>query len=119
MDYQLTRHAQESLRKRSRIRIEWMEKVIQEPEKVEPDRVDSELEHRLGRVQAYENRVLRVVIKDLSRNNMPISHPIFGPSLNAPQSKKPQHSRAMPQLLLNRSVQIWPKSRREVVHGIS
>ena len=27
--------------------------------------------------------------KDLSRNNMPISHPIFGPSLNALQSKKP------------------------------
>ena len=59
----MTEHAQESLRKRSRIRIEWMEQVIQEPEKVEPDRVDSELEHRLGRVQAYGNRVLRVVVK--------------------------------------------------------
>ena len=59
MDYQLTEHAQESLRKRSRIRIEW----IQEPEKVESDRVDPDLEHRLGCVQAYGNRVLRVVIK--------------------------------------------------------
>jgi len=59
VDYQLTEHAQESLRKRSRIRIEW----IQEPEKVESDRVDPDLEHRLGCVQAYGNRVLRVVIK--------------------------------------------------------
>ncbi len=63
MDYQLTEHAQESLRKRSRIRIEWIEQVIQEPEKVESDRVDPDLEHRLGCVQAYGNRVLRVVIK--------------------------------------------------------
>ena len=30
--------------------------------------------------------------KGLSINNLTISHPIFGPSLNAPQSRKPQHS---------------------------
>ena len=32
------------------------------------------------------------ITKGLSINNLTISHPIFGPSLNAPQSKKPQHS---------------------------
>ena len=63
MDYELTEHAQECLRKRSLIRIEWMKQVIQEPERIELDRVDPELEHRLGRIQAYENRVLRVVVK--------------------------------------------------------
>ncbi len=30
--------------------------------------------------------------KGLSINNLTISHPIFEPSLNAPQSRKPQHS---------------------------
>ena len=63
MDYELTEHAQECLRKRSLIRIEWMKQVIQEPERIELDRVDPELEHRLGRIQADENRVLRVVVK--------------------------------------------------------
>jgi len=33
------------------------------PQKVEPDRIDPELEHRLGRIQAYENQVPRVVVK--------------------------------------------------------
>ena len=32
-----------------------------------------------------------IFTKGLSINNRTISHPIFGPSLNAPQSKKPQH----------------------------
>ena len=69
MDYYLTEHAQESLRKRSGIRIEWMEQVIREPNKVEPDRVDKELEHRLGRIPDYKNRVLRVVVK---KNTSPL-----------------------------------------------
>ncbi len=56
--------------------------------------------------------------KGLLKNNLDISHPIFGPSLNAPQSKTPQHSRAMPRLFLNRSVQIRPKSGRDFVQGI-
>ncbi len=63
VDYQLTEHAQESLRKRSPIRIEWIEHVIQEPERIELDHVDPELEHRLGRIQAYENRIQREVVK--------------------------------------------------------
>jgi hypothetical protein len=56
MDYQLTEHARESLRKRPSIRVEWVERV-------EPDRTDPELEHRIGRIQESEGRVLRVIVK--------------------------------------------------------
>lgn len=37
MDYQLTGHARESLRKRPSIRLEWVERVLLQPERVEPD----------------------------------------------------------------------------------
>jgi hypothetical protein len=63
MDYQLTEHARESLRKRPSIRVEWVERVLLQPERVEPDRTDPELEHRIGRIQESEGRVLRVIVK--------------------------------------------------------
>lgn len=63
MAYRLTEHARESLRKRPSIRVEWVERVLQQPERVEPDGVDPELEHRLGRIQESEGRVLRVIVK--------------------------------------------------------
>lgn len=63
MNYELTQHARESLSKRSRIRLEWVEQVISQPEKVESDDVDPELEHRFGRIEEYEDRVLRVIVK--------------------------------------------------------
>lgn len=63
MAYRLTEHARESLRKRPSIRVEWVERVLQQPERVEPDRVDPDLEHRLGRIQDADGRVLRVIVK--------------------------------------------------------
>ena len=63
MTYDLTDHARESLRKRPTILLEWIERVLQQPERVEPDAVDAELEHRLGRIPEYDGRVLRVIIK--------------------------------------------------------
>ena len=50
--------------------------------------------------------------------SLDFSHPIFGPSLNGPQSKNSQHSCAMPRVFLNRSVQIRPKSWRDIVQVI-
>lgn len=32
------------------------------PERVEPDRIDPDLEHRLGRISEYGGRVLRVIV---------------------------------------------------------
>ncbi len=66
MDYQLTEHARESLRKRPSIRVEWVERVLLQPERVEPDRTDPELEHRIGRIQESEGRALRVIVKKAS-----------------------------------------------------
>jgi len=63
MTYDLTDHARESLRKRPTISLEWVERVLQQPERVEPDTVDAELEHRLGRIPEYDGRVLRVIVK--------------------------------------------------------
>ncbi|MFN0149676.1 MAG: DUF4258 domain-containing protein [bacterium] len=63
MRFELTAHAKESLRKRPNIRLEWVERVIEGPERVEVDRVDAELEHRLGRVPEYGGRVLRVIVR--------------------------------------------------------
>jgi hypothetical protein len=62
MDYELSDHARESLRKRPTIRIEWMELVISSPTRTEVDRIDPELEHRLGRIDEYGGRVLRVIV---------------------------------------------------------
>ncbi len=43
--------------------MEWIERVLAEPEHVEPDHFDLELEHRLSRIQEYEGRVLRVIVR--------------------------------------------------------
>ena len=63
MTYDLTDHARESLRTRPTISLEWVERVLQQPERVEPDTVDAELKHRLGRIPEYDGRVLRVTVK--------------------------------------------------------
>jgi len=61
MDYVLTQHARDALEKRQ-IRLAWMEQVLTEPEAVEADPVDRRLEHRLARISAFDNRVLRVIV---------------------------------------------------------
>ena len=63
MTYELTDHARESLRKRPIISLDWVERVLRQPERVEADAVDVELEHRLGRIPEYDGRVLRVIVK--------------------------------------------------------
>lgn len=62
MKYELTEHARESLRTRSAIRMEWLERALAQPQKVEPDTLDPELEHRLLRIDEYGGRVLRVIV---------------------------------------------------------
>jgi hypothetical protein len=61
MDYELTEHARDALEKRQ-IHVKWMEHVLRSPEATELDPVDSDLEHRLARISAFGNRVLRVII---------------------------------------------------------
>ena len=61
MKYSLSLHARNSLRERE-IPESWVERVLESPEKLEPDADDPALEHRLGRIAEYGKRVLRVVV---------------------------------------------------------
>jgi hypothetical protein len=61
VDYTLSRHAEQVLAAR-RIAEEWVELTVRRPTRTEPDKEDPALEHRLRRIPAFGNRVLRVVV---------------------------------------------------------
>ena len=61
--YVLSAHAETVLAERS-IKLEWLERVLSKPAKVEPDKEDAELTHALGRIREHGNRMLRVVYND-------------------------------------------------------
>jgi uncharacterized DUF497 family protein len=61
MDFQLTEHARDALKKRN-IPLEWVERVFRAPQWIEKDQIDNHLEHRLGRISEFEERVLRVIV---------------------------------------------------------
>jgi len=58
--YELTSHAVAVMAERE-IPIEWVERVLAQPERTEPDSTDPELQHALGRIPERGDRVLRVV----------------------------------------------------------
>ena len=64
--YVLSAHAKTAIAERS-INIEWVERVLSEPAKTEPDKGDPGLTHALGRVPQHDDRVLRVVYNASSR----------------------------------------------------
>jgi hypothetical protein len=66
MAYELSQHARDVLQERQ-IRVEWLEGVLNAPQRIEPDALDAELEHRLGRISEYGDRVLRVIMKPSAR----------------------------------------------------
>lgn len=59
IDY--TQHAVARMAKRQ-LQPAWVERAVASPDLVEDDDVDSELEHRLGKVPELANRVLRVIV---------------------------------------------------------
>lgn len=61
MEYELTQHASDALVRRQ-IPVIWVERVLAEPAWKEVDAVDLNLEHRLGPIVEFENRVLRVFL---------------------------------------------------------
>ena len=61
MQFELTKHAEYVIQRRG-ISLQSIEYVLGNPLDIEPDKVDPELEHRLGRVPEYGDRVLRVVV---------------------------------------------------------
>ena len=58
--YELTAHAATVMAER-KIPAAWVERVLQSPERAEPDKVDPELRHILGRITEHDDRILRVV----------------------------------------------------------
>ena len=68
MDFELTQHAKETIEER-KIPISYVERVIKNPELIHLDVNDTHLEHRLGVIEEYEDRVLRVII---NKNTKPI-----------------------------------------------
>jgi len=61
MQFDLTKHAKYVIKRRD-IPLRSIEYVLGNPLAIEPDKFDPALEHRLGRVAEYGNRVLRVVV---------------------------------------------------------
>ena len=61
MDYHLTEHARDAVEKRG-IRLAWLEKALTAPEWTEKDVIDSELEHRLARIEGFGDRVLHAIV---------------------------------------------------------
>jgi hypothetical protein len=60
-DLEYTQHAVGHIAKRQ-IQVAWIERAVQQPDVVEDDEFDAELEHRLGKVPEPANRVLRVIV---------------------------------------------------------
>ncbi len=58
-----TQHALFTLKERG-IPVEWVERAVNQPEKIEPDATDPDLRHALCRIPEFGNRVLRVVFAD-------------------------------------------------------
>ena len=61
MEFELSKHATESLLERQ-IQLKWIAKTFSQPQKVESDRLDINLEHRLLRIEEFDGRFLRVII---------------------------------------------------------
>jgi len=59
--YELTKHAQSRLDERNDISLEWVERTLLNPQRVESDERDPKLIHALASIPEYDNRVLRVV----------------------------------------------------------
>ena len=59
---EFSHHAYRMLDERG-IKREWVDEAVRNPTLVEADRVFSDLEHRLLRIETFGNRVLRVVVK--------------------------------------------------------
>ena len=60
LKYVLSSHAKAVVAACS-IKLEWLERILANPERVEPDKADPDLKHALGRIPEHGGRVLRVV----------------------------------------------------------
>ena len=66
-----TEHALARLAKRH-LKQEWVERVVISPERIEADKDDAALEHRLAAIPELANRVLRVIVSKDEPNIRPV-----------------------------------------------
>ena len=64
--YVLTAHAARVIQERG-IALAWVERVLAEPMKIEPDHHDPTLRHALARIPEFGDRVLRVVYNEATQ----------------------------------------------------
>lgn len=64
--YEFTDHALLMIADRE-ILVEWIERVFNNPEKIEPDPNDSTLSHALGSILEFGGRVLRIIYDDKTK----------------------------------------------------
>jgi uncharacterized DUF497 family protein len=60
-EFEFTQHARDALKKRN-ISEDWVRRAVRQPERVERDRIDPSLEHRMCVIGERDGRVLRVVV---------------------------------------------------------
>jgi uncharacterized DUF497 family protein len=72
MNYRLSLHAEDALAKRN-IPLAWIERVLAHPQRIEPDRSDAALEHRMAVIPEHGDRVLRVIINRQKRPELVVT----------------------------------------------
>ena len=72
MNYRLSLHAEDALVKRN-IPLAWIERVLAHPQRIEPDRLDAALEHRMAVIPEHGDRVLRVIINRQKRPELVVT----------------------------------------------
>jgi hypothetical protein len=60
VEYELSNHAAQRMRERS-IDARWLDMTLAEPDRDEPDNIDSTARHAFKRIAEKDNRILRVV----------------------------------------------------------
>jgi hypothetical protein len=73
MNLHFTEHALARLAKRG-LQRQWVERVVDQPAKIEPDPMDPALEHRYGPVPELANRVLRVIVSKQAPHRIITAH---------------------------------------------
>ncbi|MBK7380860.1 MAG: DUF4258 domain-containing protein [Ignavibacteriales bacterium] len=62
-NFSLSAHAKKVIFERN-IKFEWLENTFNNPDKIDIDLYDNELEHRLKIIKEYDNRILRNIYRD-------------------------------------------------------
>ncbi len=68
-----TEHTPQRMAKRQ-LREEWIERVVENTSRIEPDETDPTLEHRLAIVPELANRVLRVIVSKAEPKRVITAH---------------------------------------------